>query len=102
MKPFQPSAGIIAGINFKMLGACIASVTAYALWPDTALHWPLGLISILLAFVSASLLVEAFKAAVKLYVRDRTIAAYLAQGARPKIAEMASGDMLLKAGMIDG
>lgn len=102
MKPFQPSAGIVAGINFKMLGAFATGITAYALWPDTVFYWPLGLISLLLAFASASLLIEALKAAVKLYVRDKAIALYLAQGARPKTAKMASGDALRKAGMIDG
>lgn len=102
MKPFQPSAGIIAGINFKLLGASMTGVLAYALWPNTTFHWPLGLISILLAFASFSLFIEALKAAAKLYLREKTIAAYMAQGARPKTAEMASAEALRKAGMMDG
>lgn len=102
MTPFQSSGATVLAINGQLFGATITGALAVWLWPDTPQGWAFGLLSILLGAASFSAIINAVKAAVKLYQRDKALSQYLAQGAKPKTAQMASSDALRNAGMIDG
>jgi hypothetical protein len=102
MTPFQSSFSTIAAINGKLLGSAVTTALGLYLWPETAQGWAFGVMSIFLWVSALTFLIEALKAAAQLYVRDKAVAAYLAQGAKPKTAEMASPEALRKAGLIDG
>ena len=97
----QNSIGTILMINGRLLYATILSALGWYLWPETMRDFMWGFYSILLWLASFVLFVEAVKSAVKLYARDRAVANYLAQGSKPKTAEMASTDALRNAGMTD-
>lgn len=101
MTPFQSSLGTIIGINARLLYAAIMSIVAWLIWPDSLRGYGWGFIAICLWLSSFALFVDSAKAALKLYTRDRAMAKYLAQGSKPKTAEMASSDALKKAGMTD-
>lgn len=101
MTPYQSSLGTIIGINARLLYAAIMTGVAWYIWPDSLRGYGWGFISICLWLSSFGLFVEACKAALKLYARDRAMRTYLSQGNKPKTAEMASSDALRKAGMTD-
>lgn len=101
MTPYQSSLGTIIGINARFLYATLLSAVAWSIWPESMRGYGWGFLSICLWLASFALIVEAAKAALKLYARDRAVAAYLAQGSRPKTAEMASSQALKNAGMTD-
>ena len=58
MKAFQSSGAVIAGINLKLLGATCAGALAYALWPDAPQNFAFGIISVFLAALALSALIE--------------------------------------------
>jgi ABC-type Co2+ transport system permease subunit len=91
MTPFQNSLGTIIQINLKLFVAAVFAVTAHSIWPTTPEWWGLGVIAILMGAGALSLLVEAIGMALKLYQRDKAIAAYLAQGSKPKSSVLVSG-----------
>jgi hypothetical protein len=101
MTPYQSSFGTIIGINARLLYAALMSSLAWYIWPDSMRGYGWGFLSICLWLSSFALFVEACKAALKLYARDRAVSKYLAQGNKPKTAEMASNDALRNAGMTD-
>ena len=101
MKPVQSSAGVIFGINIKFLGAALMGFTAYAIWPTSYKWWGFGLLSIMLGAAALGSLIGAFREIIQLYLRDRAIEKFMAQGAAPKSSELASSDALKKAGMVD-
>jgi len=102
MTPYQGSAGPTLEINFKLLGTSLCACFAWAVWPSTPEWWGLGLLSILMGLGAFALLIDALMAMARLYKRDKAVADYVAQGTKPKTAELASKEALQKAGMIDG
>lgn len=101
MNPFQHTAASVIAINVKFLGATMTACLAWFIWPTYPQAWALGLVSIFMSIGTIILLIDALKAIVKLYARETAIARYLAQGPRPKAAEMVSADTLSNAGMLD-
>lgn len=94
MKPFQSSFGSKIQINFKLLGASIFGVSAWALWPSNPEWWGLGVVAIILGLGAVGLLVEALRAMAKLYSRDKAMAEFLAQGNKPKSSALVSDELL--------
>ncbi len=101
MNPFQHTAASVFAINVKLLGAAMTACMAWFIWPAYPQAWALGLVSIFMGVAAIILLIDALKVIVKLYAREVAIARYLAQGPRPKAAEMVSADTLSNAGMLD-
>jgi TRAP-type C4-dicarboxylate transport system permease small subunit len=97
------SVGMIVGINMKLLSSAVLAWAAWSLWPANWMEdWQFGLIAIIVGYGALIRLLSALKAMVRLYTRDKAIAAFEAQGARPKSAQLASRDALMDAGMLDG
>ncbi len=101
MKPVQSSAGAIVGINLKFLSAALMGYAAWAVWPTTYRWWGFGLLSIILGAAALGSLIGALREIVQLYLRDRALAQFMAQGKTPKSSELASSDALKKAGMVE-
>lgn len=99
--PYQSSFGSIVQINFRLLFAFTFVVAAWFMWPETALGYGWGFLSICLCVSAFGLFIETVKAIVKLFVRDRALKKYMAQGNKPKSAELASDDALKNSEMID-
>ena len=99
MKAFQPSFGIIVQINLKLLWATAMIFVAYFSWPTSAKWYGFGLISICAGAAAIGLVIEAIRAMTKLYVRDKALEKYVAQGGKTKSSEMATSDALDNAGM---
>ena len=99
--PYQSSFGSIVQINFKLLFAFSFTFIGWLIWPDTALGYGWGFLSICLCLSALGLFIEAVKAMIKLFVRDRALKKYMAQGNKPKSAELASDDALKNSEMID-
>lgn len=100
--PPPSSGGMILKINVLLLYAAGLGAIAYWIWPTSARDWGWGFISLLLTMAAVATLIDAIKAAVKLIQLERALAGYLAQGNKPKTAEMASLEALKRAGMIEG
>lgn len=100
MTPYQSSLGTVIGINARLLYAAMMSAFAWYIWPETMLGYGWGFISICLWLSSVVLFIQAVKAAIKIYHRDKVLAAYAAQGGQPKTAKLTSADALKKSEMI--
>lgn len=97
------SVGAVVGINMKLLSCAVLSWAAWSLWPANWIEdWQYGLIAIVVGHGAVISVIAAVKAMARLYMRDKAIAAFEAQGARPKSAQLASSDALHAAGMLDG
>lgn len=99
--PYQSSFGSIVRINFKLLMAFSFTFVGWLIWPDSALGWGWGFLSICLCLSALGLFIEAIKTTIKLFVRDRALKKYMAQGNKPKSAELATDDTLKNSEMID-
>ncbi|OXT01630.1 hypothetical protein B7H23_01270 [Notoacmeibacter marinus] len=93
------SLGAIIGINARLFWAFSLCVIAWFTWPTSMKWWGFGIISVCAALSALGLLIEAIRAASKLYLRDKALAEFEAQGAKPKTARVAGDDSLEKAGM---
>ncbi len=102
MKEFQRSTGINFRINGLFLNAALCGSIAWWSWPSEPKYWGFGLLSIFMAVVAAASVVEALKAMVALYLRDKSLSDYEARAKPQKNADMASDEALSKAGVIDG
>ena len=100
--PYQSSFGSIVQINVKLLLAFSFTFIGWLMWPETALDYGWGFLAICLFLSALGLFIEALKAIIKLFIRDRALKKYLAQGNKPKSAELASDDALKNSEMIDG
>ena len=100
-KAFQSSFGTIIQINFKLLFAVVFALVAWVLWPINAKWLGLGVISIFMALAALSLVIEAVRLAIKLYVRDKTLAEFEQLGNRPQSSTLVSEEVLRDAGLID-
>lgn len=99
--PYQSAFGAIFRINVKLLFSSTFTFTGWQMWPDNALGYGWGFLAICLFGSAFGMLIEALKEMTKLYVRDREIEHYMAQGNKPTAAEFASEDTQKRAGMID-
>ena len=100
--PYQSSFGSIVQINVKLLLAFLFAFVGWLIWPDTALGWGWGFLAICLFLSALGLFIEAIKGMTKLFVRDRALKKYMAQGNKPKSAELADDEALKNSEMIDG
>lgn len=96
------STGEIIGINGSLLMAAFLTATAWFIWPSEPEYWGFGFLSIICAAAGLAKLIAAIKEMVRLYLRDRALAKFMAKGAEPQSSELASPDALRKAGMTDG
>ena len=96
------SNGSAAAINGKMLGAALLIGSGVWLWPSTTVDWGWGLLAIMLWLSAFGMFIEVIRLAVKIYMRDRALSKFTAQGHQPKSAELASSNALKDAGMTDG
>ena len=99
MTPGQTPFGSILTVNGKLLAAFLAGALAWVCWPDSSRWWQMGLFSVILWAGAAFRFVEALRAITKIYIRDREIAAFTAQGRTASSSELATRDALRKAGM---
>ena len=102
MKDFRRSFGAALRINAMFLSAAMFATFAWWIWPSDVKYWGFGLLSIFMIVVAAVSVVEAFKAIVSLYLRDKSLRDYEARAKPQKDADMASDEALAKAGVIDG
>ena len=100
MNPFQTSNGATAQINSKLFLAFICALAAWLIWPTNPQWWGFGLISIMLAAGAFLAFIDALQSMKKIYMRDKAMAEYMAQGNKPKSSKLASTDALRKAGVI--
>lgn len=101
-RPFQRSVGPIVAINTKLLSCALLAGATWYLWPTSWLEeWRSGVFAVFAAWGAVITAVQALKAMIALYTRDRAIAEYEAQGTKPKSSQMASRDALKAAGMLD-
>ena len=101
MQPFESNFSHIVTINVHSFAAVALGYGAWAIWPDTIHGWGFGLIAIMMTAIALSSAIRAIRTAIQLHGRARLIAAYQAQGAKPKSSHMASVETLRKAGMLD-
>ncbi len=99
MSPYQATLGTTIQINAKLLYAVILGVAAYFIWPTNPKYWGFGFLSIVMALAAIGLVIEAVRAMVKLYARDKALENYVAQGSKTKSSEMTTNDALEQAGM---
>lgn len=98
---YQSSFGTIVRINGKLLAAFSFTFIGWMIYPSKAIDWGWGFLAICLFLSAFGLFVEALRAMTQLFVRDRALKKYMAQGDRPKSAELASDDALKNSEMID-
>ena len=101
MTHFQKSFGPIVEINVKLLFAGLFGVIGYVMWPTNPKWWGLGFGSIVIEIAAVGLVIQAIRAMVGLYARDKALAEFRALGSAPKPSKLASSDALTKAGMTD-
>lgn len=91
----------IIRVNSKLMSSAMLGALSIWLWPDHYQSWPLGLASVCIGFGSASALISALKDMLRLFQRERAIAAFDAIGGDPKKSELVSVERLVKAGMVE-
>jgi hypothetical protein len=101
-QPFRRGGfGTVVTVNIQLLVASACGLGSWAIWPTKPEWWGLGVISIMLGMAAVGGLANAVKAIVESYRRERVIADYMAQGAAPKSARLATTEQLRKAGMVE-
>lgn len=101
-QPFSRRIATAVSINTQFTVAVILGVVAWAIWPETAQWWGLGIMSVMFALASALCLKGAIAGMVRVYEHDRAIAEFAALGPEPKSSQVASRDQMKQAGMLDG
>jgi hypothetical protein len=84
------------------LMACLCGVISWTIWPTSIEWWGFGIISIVMGLNTLILTIKAISEIIALYMRDKTIAALMAQGVDAKADDLAGHDHLKSKGMIDG
>jgi len=109
-KSFQPSnrhlvkppfneTGMIIGVNFKLLYACLLGVVAYWIWPNDPKWWGFGFIAIIMGAASIALVMNAIRSAIKLLAAKKRWKTLQALGNAPKNARLAGKHDLQHRGM---
>ena len=103
--PYQSAFGPIFRINARLLFSSCLTFAGWQMWPDSASkfggEYGWGFLAICLFGAALGLLIEAIKEMTKLYVRDREIEIYMAQGNKPDAAEFVTDKTLTGSEMID-
>lgn len=101
MKRIASPAGAVLRINVLLLGAVLLAAIAWAIWPSSPEWWGFGLLSIILGLAAFGTLIDAVRAMVKLYERQKIVARMEATARPAEQTEFADHDALKQAGMID-
>ena len=100
MMRLPSSLSTIARVNFKLLGAALFGGLGWWLWLHAnALWWQLYLLGSICILGALGMFGQALRAMIKLYVRDKALAQYMAQGRQASSSSLASPDHLDQAGM---
>lgn len=91
----------VISVNRQLLAAFLFGLVAWLCWPASATQWPLVLIAAITALAAVNSTITAFTLMVRIYRRDRRIAAMLAKGRVAHPAEMVDREALRRAGMSD-
>lgn len=101
-RPLQRSMGSVVAINMKLLSCALLAGAAWYLWPTSWLEeWRSGVLAVFAAWGTVIAAMQALKAMIALYTRDKAIDEFQAHGLQPKSSKMASHDALKAAGMLD-
>lgn len=98
---YRPYASSLT-VNGKLLATFLCGAAAWGCWTYANPYWQMGAFSIILWIGAFGKLVEALRAMTKIYIRDKEIAAFMAQGRAANSSELATRDALRRAGMTDG
>ena len=93
--------GTIVQINAKLLYFTFLGWMSYYTWPIHPQWWGFGLLSIFTGLAAVALLVNVLRMMFHLYQRDKTLAAFQAQGNQPKTSSVVSNDRMREAGLRD-
>lgn len=88
-------------VNGHFLQAFVLGAGAYWVWPSSPEWWGFGLLSIVLWFGALSKTIEALRAMVKIYGREKELARFAATSRAPAPSDLADHNALKDAGMID-
>ena len=97
----QPPLAAVVQINANLLLAASMAFFAWVCWPTSPGWWQATLISVILAIMAVTALVQAAALAFKVYSREREIAAMLASGRTHHPANLASARDLRRPRMTD-
>lgn len=92
-------AGAVVKINVKFLFASFFGWMSWTLFGIDSSFYGVVFMAAMFALVAFALSLGAVVQIAKLYLRERMIAAYIAQGMKPKTSKLAGNDALDKAGM---
>jgi hypothetical protein len=99
--PTPSKSGSIVAINMHLFAAVVCAVIARAAWPTSPEWWGMGVVSILFGMAALASVAAAIGGMKSLYLRERELSVYMAQGGPPKSAKLADHERLRKAGMIE-
>jgi len=89
----------VVKINKDFLVATLFGWLAWTLWHVDTDFYGTSLLAIMFGIVTVGTAIAALTQIGRLYARERMIAAYIAQGVKPKTSKLAGSDALDKAGM---
>lgn len=102
MSALQHSFAAKLRINGMLLMSCLCGFISWFSWPSSIEWWGFGFLSIVMGLNAGILAIKAIGEMITLYLRDKTIAALMAQGAEAKADNLAANDVLKSKGMIGG
>lgn len=91
----------ILGVNGHFLQAFLLGSCAFWLWPSSPEWWGFGLLSITLGLGAFGKTIEALRAMVKIYGREKELARLAATSRAPDPSDLADQSALKNSGMID-
>ncbi len=91
----------IAAVNGHFLTAFLLGASAYWLWPSSPEWWGFGLLAVILGIGAFSKTIEALRAMVKIYGREKELARLAASSRAPDPSVLADQSALKDAGMVD-
>lgn len=101
--PISLTGASAVGSVLKINGLCLyglaTAVLAWWSWPNAGDYFAWYLLSAISGLVALGSFIGAVKLMIKLYRRDKVLAAFSAQGESPKTSTVVSDDVLDKAGM---
>lgn len=102
MKPFRTPLRAVVEINVNLLFVAGCGYVGWAIWPQDPEWWGFGIIGATLVIAAIGASVKALRLMSSVYMKDRAVADFMAQGATPKASRLASTRDLENAGMLDG
>lgn len=97
----KTSVSSIAAVNGHFLTACLLGASAYWLWPSSPEWWGFGLLAVILGIGAFSKTIEALRAMIKIYGREKELARVAATSRAPDPSDLADQSALKDAGMVD-